>query len=77
MLRGVEHGGLEADEIAGQEEIQNLAAAVGQHFEAERPAGIERVDFRAVLAGADDLGSRRQHEMVALDLVDRAQLVRW
>ena len=62
VLRGVEHGGLQADEIAGQEEIQDLAAAVGQHFEAKRPAGIQRVDFRAVLAGANDLGARRQRE---------------
>src|SRR5580704_6321106 len=59
----------------GSRKFKDLAAAVGKHFEAERPAGIERVDFRAILARADDLGSRRQHDVVALDLVDRAQLV--
>jgi hypothetical protein len=76
MLRGVKHGRLQADEISWQEEIQNLAAAVGQRFEAERPAGIERVDFRAVVAGADDFAAGRQDEMVALDFVDGAQLLR-
>jgi hypothetical protein len=76
MLRGVEHGRLQADEVARQQEVQNLAATVGQHFEAECPAGIERVDFRTILAGADDLGARRQHDVVALDLVDGAELVR-
>ena len=76
MLCGVEHGRLQADEIAWQEEVQNLAAALGQHFEAERPAGIERVEFRAVVTGSDDLAACRHHEMIALDLVDHAKLIR-
>jgi hypothetical protein len=38
MLCGVEHGRLQADEIAWQEEVQNLTAALGKHFEAERSA---------------------------------------
>ena len=71
----VEHGGLESDQIAGQQEIQDLAAAVRQRFETEGPAGIKGVELRAVFAGANDLGAGWQRKVLTLHVGNGAEFV--
>ena len=76
VLRRVEHGRLQAKQIPGQQEIQNLPAAVRQRLEAERPAGIERVKLRAVLAGVNDFGAGRQLYVLLLQRIDGGEFFR-
>ena len=60
----------------GKRKIGGLAPPVRQQLKAERPTGIQRVEVRAVVAGADDLGARRRDQMIAFDLVQRNELFR-
>ena len=71
----VEHGGLEADQVAGQQEIEDLAAAIRQRFETEGPAGIKGVKLGAVFAGANDLGTGWQRKVLTLHIGNGAELI--
>jgi hypothetical protein len=70
-----DNGGLKPEQVAGQQEVEDLAAAVRQRFEAEGPAGVQRIELGAILAGTDDLGAGWHREMIAFHVIDDAEFV--
>src|SRR5690348_20506 len=75
MLGQAQDMRLEAEKVARQHDVENLAALiVAQRAVADRPAVIEGEQRAADLAGLDHLGARRDGDVRALHLLDELGL---
>ena len=66
MLRGRHQRRLKSHQVAGQQEIENLAASVRQGLMSERPTLEKREQFGVFLAHVYDFRAGRQRAMVDL-----------
>jgi len=71
VRRGVAHLLLHADEVARQQEVQDLAPAIAERFVAKRPAAQRRVERRVGLAFVDDAAVGLHHDLFALERFDQ------
>ena len=66
---------LEADQIAGQHEIQNLPLPVFEQLVTKPPAGQNRIEMIAVATLGQDRGASFRRQLAGLEALDKFQFL--